>query len=412
MNAGSAAQTLSEPGQTRLIGVVSVVHGVSHYYHLLLAPLFPWLRNEFGFSYAELGLLMTVFFVVSGIGQALGGFVVDRIGPRPVLLASLVCFILACLVLASASGYPMLVLGAMLAGLGNAAFHPIDFSILNTRVRTERLGRAYAMHGLSGSLGWALAPLMLTAIAQLAGWRLAILAGMLPAVIALLLCAWARDDLDVRPHQVRPSERGGANKDPLTLSALLRMPPLWFSAFYFFASASAFGAIQSFGAESMRLLHSLDLTWTGYLLSIYMVGSAVGTLLGGYLLSDPAKVERFVTRSFVVAVLLALTIGVVPIPAWSVPVLFALLGITTGLAGPARDLLVKRATPPGASGRVYGLVYSALDVGISISPAVFGLLMDAGLPVLVWLGVAISYAVLILAANLIGRATRERLATG
>jgi MFS family permease len=119
-----------------------------------------------------------------------------------------------------------------------------------------------------------------------------------------------------------------------------------------------------------------------------------------------------VTRSFVVAVLLALTIGLAPIPAWSVPVLFVLLGVTTGLAGPARDLLVKRATPPGASGRVYGLVYSALDVGISISPAVFGLLMDAGFPVLVWLGVSIAYGVLILSANLIGRATRERPAAG
>jgi len=412
MSAVAPTLPLSDPGQTRLIGIVSIVHGVSHYYHLLLAPLFPWLRDAFGFSYAELGLLMTVFFVVSAIGQALGGFVVDRIGPRPVLIASLAFFVIACLVLASATGYPMLVLGAMLAGLGNAAFHPVDFSILNARIRSERLGRAYAMHGLSGSLGWAIAPLMLTWVAYGAGWRWAFLAGALPAIVALCMCVWARSELDVRPAQLRPGHREGAAAAPLTLRALLSLRPLWFSAFYFFASAIAFGAVQSFGAESMRLLRDIDLTWAGYLLSIYMIGSAAGTLLGGYLLSDPAKVERFVTRSFIVAAPLALIIGFAPLPAWAVPVLFGLLGIVTGTAGPARDLLVKRATPAGASGRVYGLVYSALDVGISISPAVFGVLMDAGLPVLVWVGVSLAYAVLILSANLIGRATRASSIAG
>jgi MFS family permease len=326
---------------------------------------------------------MTVFFVVSGVGQAAGGFVVDRIGARPVLLASLACFVVACLVLASASGYPMLMVGAVLAGLGNAAFHPVDFSILNARIRAERLGRAYAMHGLSGSLGWAVAPLMLTGVAHSAGWRWAFLAAVLPALAALAICAWARTELDVRPTQARPDPRQGPAGAPLTIGALLRMSPLWFSAFYFFAAAIAFGAVQSFGSESMRLMRDIDLTLAGYLLSIYMIGSAAGTLLGGYLLTDPARVERFVTRSFIVAVVLALIIGFAPLPAWAVPVLFALLGIATGTAGPARDLLVKRATPPGASGRVYGLVYSALDVGISISPAIFGVLLDAGLPVLV-----------------------------
>jgi FSR family fosmidomycin resistance protein-like MFS transporter len=411
MSAIAPALLLSDSGQTRLIGTVSVVHGVSHYYHLLIAPLFPWLRDEFGFSYAELGLLMTVFFVVSGLGQAAGGFLVDRIGPRPVLIGSLICFVLACLVLASASGYPVLVMGAMLAGLGNAAFHPVDFSILNARIRVERLGRAYAMHGLSGSLGWAVAPLMLTGVAQLAGWRWAFIAGMAPALLALAICAWARTELDVRPAQLRAAHRGGVVQAPLTLGALLRLRPLWFSAFYFFASAIAFGAVQSFGAESMRLLREIDLTWAGYLLSIYMVGSAAGILLGGYLLSDPSRVERFVTRSFIVSAPLALIIGFAPLPSWAVPVLFGLLGIATGTAGPARDLLVKRATPPGASGRVYGLVYSALDVGISVSPALFGLLMDAGLPVLVWVGVSLAYVVLILSANLIGRATRVSATT-
>jgi len=68
-----------------VIGLVSVAHGTSHFYHLILAPLFPWLKIEFGLSYAELGFLMTMFFVVSTIMQAAAGFWVDHSGPLKVL---------------------------------------------------------------------------------------------------------------------------------------------------------------------------------------------------------------------------------------------------------------------------------------------------------------------------------------
>ncbi|MEO8808252.1 MAG: MFS transporter, partial [Burkholderiaceae bacterium] len=72
-----------------LIGLVGTAHLISHFSQLLLAPLFPWLKDDFNASYAELGLLMTIFFVVSCVVQTLSGFVVDRFGPRPVLFAGL-----------------------------------------------------------------------------------------------------------------------------------------------------------------------------------------------------------------------------------------------------------------------------------------------------------------------------------
>ncbi len=399
MSATAPSLALTEARQSRLIGVVATVHGVSHFYHLILATMFPWLREAFGFSYAELGLLMTLFFVVSGIGQASSGFLVDRIGARPVLVASLLTFALACLVLATASSYAQLVAGALLAGLGNSTFHPVDYSILNARIRNERLPRAYALHGVFGSLGWALAPLLLTTVAGIADWRMAFVAAMLPALCGLWLTAWAWAELEVRPVRSAAGSGRGGPGEPIALAVLLRMPALWFSALYFLASALALGAIQSFGTESARLLFDIEPAHTGYLLSLFMVGSALGTLAGGYALRDPAGAERFVTGSFAAAAASALV--------WSVPAMFGLLGFAAGLAGPARDMLVKRATPAGSSGRVYGLVYSALDVGIAIAPSLFGVLMDAGLPVGIWIGVATAYAVLIVSANLLGRSTRH-----
>ena len=158
----------------KVIGVIAFVHGISHFFHLILTPIFPWLVEDFGFSYSQLGLLMTAFFVVSGLGQSAAGFLVDRIGAVPVLFGALGLFALGALVLAGSQTFGMFLLGMAIAGLGNAPFHPIDFSILNSRVRQRLLGRAYAVHGMSGSLGWAFAPVFLVGLASLWGWRFAL----------------------------------------------------------------------------------------------------------------------------------------------------------------------------------------------------------------------------------------------
>mgnify|MGYP002682894130 CR=1 FL=1 len=153
-----------------VIGLVGLAHASSHFGHLLLPLLFPVFMKEFGLSFAELGFLMTVFFVVSGTGQATAGFVVDRIGARPALFGAFGFFIAACLVGANANGYASLMVVAVLAGLGNCTFHPVDFTILNQRVSAPRLGHAFSAHGLTGNLGWALAPVFFAGITALAGW--------------------------------------------------------------------------------------------------------------------------------------------------------------------------------------------------------------------------------------------------
>src|SRR3954468_3975671 len=89
-----------------VISLVGFAHGTSHFFHFVLPPLFPYLMREFGLSFTQAGFLMSVFFVVSGIGQALAGFVVDRVGPLRVLYAGVGLLSLSGLVLASASGYP------------------------------------------------------------------------------------------------------------------------------------------------------------------------------------------------------------------------------------------------------------------------------------------------------------------
>ena len=156
-----------------VIGLVGIAHGVSHFFHLMLPALFPWLMIDFSLSYTDVGLLTTTFFVISGVGQALAGFVVDRVGARRVLLFGVATLALSGLVLGLSNSYAMLMLTAAIAGIGNSIFHPADFTLLNQQVTPSRLGHAFSVHGLSGNLGWAAAPLFMAGIASVAGWHAA-----------------------------------------------------------------------------------------------------------------------------------------------------------------------------------------------------------------------------------------------
>ena len=401
-----AAQPV-DPAGTRVIVLVGIAHSVSHFFHLILPPLFPWLKEAFDLTYSELGLLMTVFFVISGIGQSLAGFLVDRIGPVPVMLGAIGLFALSAAVLAVAPGYSGLMLGAALAGAGNASFHPVDYSIINHRVPGRSLGRAYAAHGISGSLGWALAPVFVVTIAQLAGWREAFAASSLLALVVLAIVWINRAVLDM-PVQRTAGAGATAHGPAGSMFGFLRLPAVWLSFAFFLAYAVALGAIQSFAPEAARLLHAVPLEWAALCLTVYMLASAAGTLAGGFLAGDAARAERVIGVCFGGAALVASSIALLPWPGWAIPLLFGVIGVAGGIASPARNLLIKRAAPPGATGRVYGVVYSGLDVGMSVAPPLFGLLMDANAPALVWLGIALAQATLIVGAFRAGHATRAR----
>ena len=181
------------------MGLIGLAHGSSHCFHLLLPPLFPWLIADFGYSYSELGVMVSLFFIVSGTGQMLSGFLVDKVGARPVLFAALSSFVVAGVVASTAQNYAMLLLASLFAGLGNAPFHPVDFTILNKRVSPKRIGHAFSVHGISGNLGWALAPVFMAGITTATGsWRIACLSGAALAALVLLIMVLNRDALDDR----------------------------------------------------------------------------------------------------------------------------------------------------------------------------------------------------------------------
>lgn len=394
----------------RTIGLVGLAHGTSHFHHMLLPPLFPVFMHEFALSYSELGLLVTVFFVISGVGQALSGFLVDRLGARPMLWGAVGCFVAASLAAGMATGYLGLVLAAALAGLGNAPFHPADFTILNKRVSAARLGHAFSIHGITGNLGWALAPVVLIGVSTATGnWRLAYAASGLLGLATLSLLIVYRDAIDDRapldaspahPHAAHAASKAPHDEHPL---AFLKLPSVWLCFSFFFWTTAALSAIQSFASPALSRLYGLPLSATAFVVTGYMLCGAVGMLIGGFLVVKVARLERTIAAAMAVSALLLMLAATQVLPGVAAAAAVAIAGFGTGLAGPSRDMLIKRAAPPGATGRVYGTVYSGLDVGFALAAPVFGAFLDHGQPSAVFWGAALVLWLGIASASLVGR---------
>ncbi|HVL45802.1 MAG TPA: MFS transporter, partial [Acidovorax sp.] len=340
----------------RTIGLIGLAHGSSHFFHMLLPPLFPWLIGEFGFSYSELGLLVSVFFVISGVGQALSGFLVDRVGARPVMFFALSSFAAAGLAAGTAQGYTGLLLAAALAGLGNAPFHPVDFTILNKRVSPQRLGHGFSVHGISGNLGWATAPVFMAGIATATGsWRTACLCGALLALTVLAIMVWNRDAIDDRQGAWAHQAKGGAAAaKPEHPMAFLKLPSVWLCFSFFFWSTCALSAIQSFASPALQSLYGLPLSVTAMVVTGYMLCGAAGMLVGGFLVGRVQRLEKIISVCLLGSAALLVVVASGLLPGMVALVVASVAGLGTGLAGPSRDMLIKRAAPPGATGRVYG----------------------------------------------------------
>lgn len=388
-----------------VIGLIGLAHSTSHFYHLILAPIFPWLKVEFGLSYAELGFLMTVFFIVSTLMQAAAGFWVDHSGPLKVLFFGVGTLAISALFLAAADGYFTLIIGACLAGLGNGVFHPADYTLINRRVTPERIPHAYSMHGVSGALGWSASPAILVGITALANWRYALLMASIAAASVFCLLLIRRKTLmgteEQRAHEMHIKKTTSAFS-----VAFLKLPAVWLCWAFFLTSAMALSGVQSFASTALQILYDLPLTITTTAYSSYMLASAGGMVVGGFVATRSKNPDRIIAIAFVIASIISVIIGFSWVSSSLILSLFTIMGFGVGIAGPSRDLLIRSATPKESSGRVFGIVYSGLDSGLAIGPLLFGLLMDWKIVPGVFVLIAIFLLLALLTANRIGDNTR------
>ena len=370
--------------ETKFVGTVCFVHFASHYYITLLAPLFLFVRADYGVSYTELGLAFTAFNVVSTALQTPTGFLVDRVSARALLIAGLIVGATAFTIAALVDSFWVFVAMFALAGLGNTVYHPADYALLSRHVPAARTGRAFSFHTFAGMLGNAAAPPSLLFLQSLVGWRGAFMGAAVLGLVAALVMAVAGEPPETGPATSKA--RGGKRADAAQADGasagwrLLLSPAILLNLGFFIMLAMSSGALYNFLVPALGALHGTPVTIGNAALTGLLLLSPIGVLVGGWLAGRTPHHGLVATCGLIVTATVSTLVGLFDFAAAALVILMSIAGFFSGLTMPSRDMIVRAVTPPGAYGRVFGFVSTGFNIGGIVSPLIFGQLLDQGYP--------------------------------
>jgi MFS family permease len=366
----------------RIVGAVSTAHFVSHYYILLLAPLMPFVREEYGVSYTQIALAFAAFNVITALLQTPAGFLVDWLGARTLLIAGLLIGAAAFAVVGLVHSFWLLVVMFGLAGIGNTVYHPADYTLLSQHVPSERIGQAFSVHTFAGMLGSAVTPAATLLMQSVWGWRGAMLGsavlGLAAAVILMLMT-----ELETARPVPHKSDAETRTDWQVLLSAPILLNLVFFVLLAMISSGLYNYSVVAFGALYGTPVETANAALTGNLLL-----TAIGVLAGGLLVGRTRR--HGLVASIGLAVAAAFTILFAEVDLGNVALIAAMsaAGFASGAVMPSRDMIVRAVTPAGSFGKVFGFVTSGFNIGGIVAPLVFGAIMDHGSPRLVFLTVA------------------------
>ncbi len=397
---------------TKVIGVVSLAHGCSHFYQLALPPLFPLIHRQESYDYAELGAVVVALYLASALCQPAAGFLVDRFGARLMLLCGLAIQAGATALIGVLPSYEALFVLAVAVGVGNSVFHPCNYSVMSATITERRLGRAYSIHMLGGFLGYALAPASITVLGTAMGWRPAIIVAGLAGFAVLAVVAAGSGDFSDSRHE-RRSETHTGTKVGEILGVLFQGPIVLCWLFFAFMAMAQIGLqAKSISILSLPDTYAIDIETAGMILTAFLLATAVGVMCGGYIAERTRRHDTVVAVGYGIAALLMLVLWRLTPGAETIFAIYMAVGFIYGLAFPSRDIIVRNATPKESSGTVFGFVYSGMDFGSLVTPALFGWLIDAGASRTAFLCIAVLWIISILVLKASGAAGSRRAPGG
>jgi len=371
------------PAESRLIAAVCAAHLVSHYYMLLLAPLFAFVREDFQVSYTELALALTVFNVVSGVLQTPIGFIVDRFGARMVLIAGLAVASVAYAVAGLVNSYWVFVAMYGLAGVGNTVFHPADYSLLSHHAPKQKVGQVFAFHSFAGIVGSAIAPPTLLYMQHLFGWRGAYVGASIMGLIVLAVLIAQPEPEAEQPRAAKAPAK--SRTDAAGSWSVLLTAPILLNLAYFVLTSIMGGGLNTYLVVALGALHATPVGIANMALTSLLAFNALGVLAGGFVAGRTTRHALVAAAGLAVGGLVTALVGLFNLPAAGLIALMGFSGFCVGATYPSRDMLVRAVTPPGAYGLVFGFVSVGFNIGASIAPIVYGYLMDNGAPRAVFL---------------------------
>ncbi len=376
------APTTSIRQDAKVLSLICTGHFASHFYVMVLPPLFPFLHQDLGISYTALGFMLSARYVSTGLAQLPAGFLVDRYGAKMILIAGIALMVAGYGMFAFATNFWMLVLFVAIGGIGDSVFHPADYSILNGSISPERMGRAFSIHTFAGMAGWSVAPAILIFVATEWDWRAAVLvAAAIGFVIMLVLIAqWgALEDDVVAAKPAKPGKQQEASSTaPSSLRENFRMltaRPVMMLFLFFTMATLANAGLNSFSIAALVTLgHSAGAG--GVALTAYLGTSAFAVLIGGVTADRIKRHDYFAAICLSVSAVVAAIIAAVPMQFFALVFMFTIAGFLHGVIRPARDMMVREVCPEGKTGKVFGFVFTGQNVGGAIAPIFYGYILD------------------------------------
>jgi len=375
--------TPARASETKLVAGVCFAHLVSHYYMLMLAPLFAFIRADFGVTYTELSLALTTFNVVSAVSQTPVGFFIDRTGARINLIGGLLLGSAAIAIAGAVHSFWVFIAMFAVLGLANTVYHPADYTLLSERVSPRRMTQVFSFHTCSGMIGSAIAPVSLLFMQSAVGWRGAFLCSALLGVVAALVLAVQGEPPVV--HPAHPSKPRG--EEPASWQLLLS-PPILLNLLFFVVLSMVGGGLNQYLVVGLGALYGTPPALANTALTGLLTMSAMGVLLGGALAGRTARHNLVACAGLVVTGSASTLIALVDPGALLLVLIASLSGFASGMTMPSRDMIVRSVTPQGSFGKVFGFVTTGFHIGGMVAPLIFAQFLDHGYPRGVFLYVA------------------------
>ena len=370
----------------KVIGLIGIGHFLSHLFQFIIPSLFLLIKEDFGISYSALGFSATAMFAAAGLMQVPAGFLVDRFGAKRVLIGGMTMLTGGILLAGLAPDYWMFTIALVIAGAGNSVFHPADFAILNARIGPARIGHAFSVHGIGGTIGYASAPPLMLALGTAYGWRTAAMAA---GIFGLVFTAILAAQKDLQGATPQPRAAGAAAEVSEGFRTLLTGPVLMCAGF-FVLSAFSLISLQSFAVPVMVNVYGVSAAAASAALSGYLVGSIGGMFGGGFIVTHSKRFGLVAGASVVISAAVLLGVALSDLKAGGLLAAMVVAGFFVGLMNPSRDTIIRQIAPAKSRGKVYGFVYSGLDIGAATGPIIAGWLIDHGEPRLVFMASAVA----------------------